>query len=235
MFSDAGPDVRWCGNENGEAGDPNWSTVDPAAVPFPGATGAGIEAALRHGDPHGHVWRPSEADTSIRRGWFHHAAEDESVRTVDQLTDLYFRSVGRNSKLLLNVPPTRDGLLHATDALRLEGFHARLRGMFSEDLVKGHRARWRSTGPRTSEGEVDLGRDVPIAIVRLEEDIRRGQRVSRYTVSGFNGTGWQVLSKGTTVGYARLDRFEPVRLRRLRVSIDDAVESPQPLTIRAFA
>ena len=235
MFSDAGPDVRWCGNENGEAGEPNWSTVDPSAVPFPGATGAGVEAALRHGDPQGSVWRPSEADTSIRRGWFHHAAEDDSVRTVDQLTDLYFRSVGRNSKLLLNVPPTRDGLLHATDVARLAGFHARLRGLFSEDLAKGRRPRWRSTGPTTAEGEIDLGRDVSIGTVRLEEDIRRGQRVARYTLSGSIGSAWQVLSKGTTIGYARLDRFEPVRVRRLRVTIDDAVEAPQPLAVRAFA
>ena len=235
MFSDAGPDVRWCGNENGEAGDPNWSTVDPAAVPYPGATGAGVEAALQHGDPQGSVWRPAEADTSIRPGWFYHPAEDERVRTVDQLTDLYFRSVGRNSKLLLNVPPTRDGLLHATDVARLAGFHARLRGLFSEDLAKGRRARWRSTGPTTSEGEIDLGRDVSIGIVRLEEDIRRGQRVARYTLSGSDGAAWQVLSQGTTIGYARLDRFEPVTVRRLRVTIDEAVAAPQPLTIRAFA
>jgi alpha-L-fucosidase len=235
MFSDAGPDVRWCGNENGEAGDPNWSTVDPVAVPFPGATGAGIDAALRHGDPNGSVWRPSEADTSIRRGWFHHPAEDGSVRSVDQLTDLYFQSVGRNSKLLLNVPPTRDGLLHETDVARLAGFHGRLRGLFSEDVAKGRPLRWRSTGPATSEEEIDLGRNVSIGIVRLEEDIRRGQRVARYTLSALVGTSWQVLSHGTTIGYARLERFEPVAVRRLRLTIDDAVEAPQPLAIRAFA
>src|SRR5207247_1704040 len=64
MFSDAGPDVRWCGNEAGAAGDPNWSTVDPAAVPYPGASGDAVIAALQHGDPRGSVWRPAETDTS---------------------------------------------------------------------------------------------------------------------------------------------------------------------------
>src|SRR5687768_806764 len=77
MFSDAGPDVRWCGNERGIAGEPNWSTVDPSAVPFPGATGPGVIRALQHGDPDGAVWRPAEADTSIRPGWFYHPEEDD--------------------------------------------------------------------------------------------------------------------------------------------------------------
>src|SRR5690242_12364215 len=112
MFSDAGPDVRWCGNERGTAGDPNWSTVNPSGVTFPGADGPGIIAALQHGDPTGTVWRPAEVDVSIRPGWFHHAAEDARVRSVDNLVTLYETSVGRNGKLLLNVPPTRDGRLH---------------------------------------------------------------------------------------------------------------------------
>ena len=76
MFSDAGPDVRWCGNEKGVAGDPNWSTVDPTIVAYPGASGDGVIEALQHGNPDGRVWRPAEADTSIRPGWFYHPADD---------------------------------------------------------------------------------------------------------------------------------------------------------------
>ena len=129
IFSDAGPDIRWCGNESGSGGDPNWSMVDPAAVPYPGVSGPGIIPALQHGDPNGSVWRPAEVDTSIRPGWFYHPADDGKVRAVDNLVDLYFNSVGRNSKLLLNVPPTRDGLLHDVDVARLAGFQARLLAM----------------------------------------------------------------------------------------------------------
>src|SRR4051794_9333800 len=122
MFSDVGPDVRWCGNENGTAGDPNWSTIDPNAVPYPGADVPKVGEILQHGDPAGSVWRPAEVDVSIRPGWFYHPAEDDRVRSVDNLLDLYFSSVGRNGKLLLNVPPTREGLLHPTDVARLTAF-----------------------------------------------------------------------------------------------------------------
>jgi len=239
MFSDAGPDVRWCGNENGSAGDPNWSTVDPAQVPFPGATGPGVTEALQHGDLTGTVWRPAEADTSIRPGWFHHPAEDAHVRTVDDLVELYFRSVGRNSKLLLNVPPTRDGLLHETDVARLTGFHDRMRSVFATDLAAVRRAIWRRTGDLTAVAEIDLGQTVTAGIARLEEDTAQGQIVARYTFSGSpsesHDGAWRVLSQGTTIGYARLDRFEPFALRRVRLSIDEALAPPGPIEIRLYA
>src|SRR5262245_48068043 len=131
MFSDAGPDVRWCGNERGTAGDPNWSMVDPSVVTHPGADGPGIIDSLQHGDPNGTVWRPAEVDVSIRPGWFYHPAEDGRVRTVENILNLYLTSVGRNGKLLLNVPPTRDGLLHSTDVARLTEFRERVNAMFA--------------------------------------------------------------------------------------------------------
>ena len=226
MFSDAGPDVRWCGNEAGVAGDPNWSTMDPAAVPYPGAPGDAVIAALQHGDPQGSVWRPAEVDVSIRPGWFHHAAEDERVKTVDQLTDIWFTSVGRNSKLLLNVPPTRDGLLHATDVARLTGLRARVTALFAEDFALNRRVRWRAIGPGSAVAEVDLGRTVSAGVVRLEENIVQGQRVARYAVHGSVGGAWQELVRGTTVGYRKLDRVAPVSVRRVRVTVEGVV----PLT-----
>jgi alpha-L-fucosidase len=234
IFSDAGPDVRWCGNERGVAGEPNWSTVDPAAVPFPGSTGSGVIAALQHGDPAGTVWRPAEADTSIRPGWFYHPAEDGRVRTADQLVDLYVQSVGRNSKLLLNVPPTRDGLLHDEDVRQLSGFHDRLRALFADDLAAGRDASWHVTGPRTATAELDLGRTETVSIVRLAEDITRGQRISRHVVEGTDRAAWRPLARGTTIGYARLHRFEPAQVRRVRVLIEDAVDIPLPVRVGLY-
>ncbi len=146
MFSDAGPDIRWIGNERGVAGDPNWCAVDPARVPYPGVSGPEVTAALQHGDPTGSVWRPGEADVSIRPGWFWHAAEDDKVRTTEDLVDLYFTSVGRNSGLLLNVPPTAEGLFHETDVRRLAQFGERLGATFAHDLAAG-RARGRAARP----------------------------------------------------------------------------------------
>ncbi len=231
IFSDAGPDVRWCGTEDGSAGEPNWSTVDPAVVRYPGVSGDGVTAALQHGDPRGTVWRPAEADTSIRPGWFHHPAEDDRVRQVDNLVDLYVKSVGRNAKLLLNVPPTRAGLLHDTDVARLAGFRSRLDALTTTNLSTGADTSWKVTGPRSAEAILTLGRPAAVSIARLEEHIAKGQFVARYTLYGADTGLWRVLSKGTTIGYARIDRFEPTKVRRLKLAIEDAVDTPEPVRI----
>ncbi len=235
IFSDAGPDVRWCGNERGVAGDPNWSTVDPTAVPFPGATGDRVSTMLQHGDPQGTVWRPAEADVSIRPGWFYHPAEDDRVRSPDNLFELYCSSVGRNSKLLLNVPPTREGLLHETDVARLAALRTRLSAVFATDLAQRARPQWRSTGAVTGETAVEVGRAAFVGLVRLEEDIEPGQCVSRYALYGAADDDWNVLSRGTTIGYAKIDRFSPESVRRVRLVVEDAVAPPRPVRIRIYA
>jgi alpha-L-fucosidase len=234
MFSDAGPDVRWCGNERGVAGDPNWSTVDPTAVPYPGVSGPRVTPELQHGDPSGSAWRPAEADVSIRPGWFYHPAEDGKVRTVDDLVGLYFSSVGRNAKLLLNVPPTRDGLLHEVDVGRLAAFRARRDAMFAVDLAAGARPVWQSTGARSATVDIRFDAPVTIAVVRLEEAIARGQAVLRYALYGADGGEWQRLSQGTTIGHAKLDRLAPVTVTMLRLVVEDAVAEPAPIVVRVF-
>jgi alpha-L-fucosidase len=231
IFSDAGPDVRWCGNENGSAGDPNWSTVDPKVVTYPGMSGDGVTESLQHGDPSGSVWRPAEADTSIRPGWFYHPAEDDRVRQVDNLVDLYFKSVGRNSKLLLNVPPTRDGLLHETDVARVAGFRSRLDALTATNLSTGAEIVWSVTGPRSAEAVMQLSRPEVVSLARLEEDITKGQVVARYTLYGADTGLWSVLSNGTTIGHAKVDRFAPTKIRRVKLVIEDAADTPEPVLI----
>jgi alpha-L-fucosidase len=233
MFSDAGPDVRWSGNENGTAGDPNWSTVDPSIVQAPGVSGPLIGPALQNGHPAGTVWRPAECDTSIRPGWFYHPAEDARVKTVDRLVDTYFRSVGRNSKLLLNVPPTPAGLLHDTDVARLVGLRERLDALRASEFAA--RWTWRVTGARTAELEADLGAPRSIAVSRLAENIANGQVVSRYTVWGADTGDWAPLVRGTTIGYARLDRFAATTVRKVKVTIEDGVGAPEAITAKVFA
>lgn len=218
IFSDAGPDVRWIGNENGVAGDPNWSTVDPTVVPYPGVSGERVRAMLQHGDPQGTVWRPGEADVSIRPGWFHHPSEDDRVKTVDELVELFFSSVGRNSKLLLNVSPTRDGVLHPTDVKRLHGMRARLDALFSVDRFPA----------------VSAGRTETISVADLRENIARGQSVSRYTLEGLVGNDWRALSRGTTIGYRKLDRFEPISVAAVRLTIEEAIGEPGPVEIALY-
>jgi alpha-L-fucosidase len=229
MFSDAGPDVRWCGNESGTAGDPNWSTVNPDVVPYPGADSPAIKDELQHGDPNGSVWRPAEVDVSIRPGWFHHPVEDARVRTVDNLVGLYFSSVGRNGKLLLNVPPTREGVLHPTDVARLAGFRAALGSTFG--FPRGSFVS--RAGSATME--LDLGKPTAIRLARFEERIAGGQNVARYTLSGAADGRWQELSRGTTIGYTKLDRFAPVTVQRVRLTIEESVGPHEGITVKMYA
>jgi alpha-L-fucosidase len=234
MFSDVGPDVRWCGNESGTAGDPNWSTIDPNAVPYPGAPVPDIGGILQHGDPAGSVWRPAEVDVSIRPGWFYHPAENDRVRTVENLVDLYFTSVGRNGKLLLNVPPTRDGLLHSTDVARLAAFRDRLSTIFERDVASSAQRTWRVTSSRSAVLELDLD-PTAIGLARLGEDIARGQSVARYTLTGTSGEDWRVLSRGTTIGYTKLDPLPTATVRRVRLTIDESLSTPEPTAVRLYA
>ena len=233
MFSDAGPDVRWIGNERGVAGDTNWSTVDPSVVPVPGMSGDAVMRMLQDGDPAGTVWRPGETDVSIRPGWFYHPAEDARVKSVEQLVELYFTSVGRNSKLLLNVPPTPEGLLHDVDVANLVGMRRRLAELFSRQQTQSARRTWRSTG-RAGTLEVALPFAMPVSILDAREDITRGQVVSRYVIEGANGEAWTTLARGTTIGFRRLHRVTPVTVSRLRLTIEEALVEPVGLQLEAW-
>ena len=235
MFSDAGPDLRWIGNERGAAGITNWSTVDPTIVTVPGMSGDEVMRSLQDGDRDGTAWRPGETDVSIRPGWFHHEAEDMKVRSSDDLVSLYFSSVGRNSKLLLNVPPTRDGLLHASDIASLTAMRAQLDAVFATDLAAGATQYFRGISDRTAEVSVTMRAPAMIGVIDLRETIANGQRVARYRVEGYVGDAWQPLCVGTTIGARRLERIAPVRCARLRLLIDDCAETPLPVAVHCYA
>jgi alpha-L-fucosidase len=256
MFSDAGPDVRWIGNERGVAGETCWSTIDPAAVPYAGYDAPGVGELLQRGDPHGSVWRPGETDVSIRPGWFWHAAEDGKVRSPEDLLGLYFTSVGRNSKLLLNVPPTRAGTLHAADMASLERFARRRDALFASDLAhlavltadsvaRGYPAAratdgdpatyWSAAPSRTSATlELILPRPVRCNTLRLGEPIALGQAVERFEFSGETSSGWQVLARGTTIGYCRLARSQAVTCRRFRLRLESGIDTIRLATLAMY-
>jgi alpha-L-fucosidase len=255
VFSDAGPDVRWIGNESGIAGDPCWSPVDPAKVPYAGFNGPGVIESLQHGLANGTLWRPGESDVSIRPGWFWHAKEDSKVRSVDNLVDLHFKSVGRNSLLLLNVPPNRDGLLSDSDVNRLAEFRARLEEIFAKDLAAGKPATasntrgdafaaakavdadldsyW-ATDDATTSGwlEVDLGSPVEFNVVKIQEQIALGQRVEAFQIQVFDGGQWKSILQGSTIGHKRLARVPNVKAQRVRLVIDKSLACP---TISSFS
>ena len=233
MFSDAGPDVRWIGNERGVAGDTNWSMVDPSVVPVPGMSGEAVMRMLQDGDPAGTAWRPGETDVSIRPGWFYHPAEDARVKTVDELVELYFTSVGRNSKLLLNVPPTPEGLLNGVDVERLMWMRRQLDALFAGEQTGVARRAWRPSG-RSGVLELTLPSAATVSILDARENIARGQVVARHVIEGSSGATWRTLARGTTIGYRRLYRVPQVTVNRLRLTIEDAVAEPDEVELRAW-
>ncbi|MFJ2261450.1 alpha-L-fucosidase [Streptomyces sp. NPDC087844] len=165
-------------------------------------------------------WWPAEADVSIRDGWFYHA--DQQPRSVQQLTDIYFGSVGRNAVLLLNVPPDDRGLLPAADVIRLREFRERIGRELPEDLARGALTT-RSPGVIT----VDLGHSREVDRVRLAEDIRYGQPVEGVVIEAHTDGAWRRVTEAGTIGASRiLLLLTPVRARRWRVRVTATRHTP---------
>ncbi len=129
MFSDAGPDFRWVGNENGIAGEPCWATLN-LTDRYPGGRSDGLTSGERPGTH----WIPAECDVSIRPGWFYHAKEDNQVKSPEKLLEIYYKSVGRGACLNLNLPPDRRGRIHDNDIAALREFRRILDQTFADNF-----------------------------------------------------------------------------------------------------
>ncbi len=224
-----GDDVRWVGNEKGLGRETEWSATvlapgiytrsqannDRLGV-FSQAKDLGSRKMLEKATEL--FWYPSEVDVSIRPGWFYHAEEDNKVKSLKHLTDIYFQSVGYNSVLLLNIPPDRRGLINEADVRRLNEFAAYRERTFASDKVVKGRKYWNATSG--SEKVYSLKPDAEINVVMLREDITKGQRVEAFTVEALTDDGWKEVGKGTTIGYKRMLRFPAVKAGKLRVKID---------------
>ena len=226
LFSDAGPDVRWVGNEAGNAGETCWSTIDTAGL----APGKADSKYLNTGDPNGKNWIPAETDVSIRPGWFWHEKENTKVRTPQNLVNLYYQSVGRNSLLLLNIPPNTSGLLEEQDVNAIRDFRSILNETFKKNLAEGN-ADDRLTDLKLStyitlnvdeKLIVNLKKKVTFDRVLFQENIENGQRVAEAKFEYFDGNEWNEVSQFTTIGYKRLLRFAPVTATRIRFTVLNA-------------
>jgi alpha-L-fucosidase len=228
MFSDAGPDVRWIGNERGLAGDPCWAMVDTAHIKGIGSDDPGHIAQLQHGSETGDVWRPGECDVSIRPGWFWHPHEDAQLKTVAALMEIYLASVGRGCNLLLNVPPTTEGLIADADAARLREFRAARERVFGAALEANRTAR--------PDGAIELKLDRPsrVRAISIREPIELGQRIRSFRVEAFDpgGSGpTDVLCRGTTVGHRRLIVLETPRdVSAVRLVIESSRVARSPVS-----
>jgi len=248
FFSDAGPGVRWVGNERGVAGETNWNTITPDTL-FAGK--AGIEKLLNEGAENGTHWIPAEVDVSIRKGWFYHAEEDSLVKTPERLFDIYLTSVGRGSTLLLNIPPDRRGLVHENDVAALKGFRELLDTEFKTNLalnkpVYAETVRDEAEqfeGKNMTDGlkdtywtvddsvttasfEIDLQGTNTIKYLMLQEYIPLGQRIKSFTVELKQDGEWKPVAAATTIGYKRILKIDPTEARAIRINIKDSKACP---------
>jgi len=238
IFSDVGPDVRWMGNERGIVGETNWGMLSPAGFE-PGAKAPAVEV-LNTGQIDGTHWIPAECDVSIRPGWYYHAEQDGKVKSLEQLQEIWFGSVGRGANLLLNLPVDRRGLVHENDVARLMEFKAwrdaafaiayEAQAVFPDQIEPSEfdafvrHMRWRFDAPR----EIDL--------LELGELIQLGQRVGSFTVRGANGAEEpRVLARGTTIGRKRLLRIDRQTLTDLWIDVDSARGTPLLDFVRAYS
>jgi alpha-L-fucosidase len=244
FFSDAGPGVRWVGNESGIAGTTNWNTINTDSL-YAGKPG--IEQLLGTGEEDGKQWVPAEVDVSIRPGWFYHAKEDSMVRTPENLFQIYLSSVGRGSTMLLNIPPDRRGLFHENDLRSLAGFRALLNKAFAKNLafqatVKTSNTRGNSRsfaaanltdGKKTSYWatdddtrnatvEITLAKPALVQYIVLQEFIQLGQRIKSFRVEVWQDGHWEKVGEGTTVGHKRILAIQPVTTKKVKLIFEDA-------------
>ncbi|MDR3712945.1 MAG: alpha-L-fucosidase [Puia sp.] len=257
-----GPDVRWVGTESGVGRLTEWSVLpvdsrlqekiaagsqtDVAFAPQGDMMKEDLGSRARLLTAKGLIWYPAETDVSIRPGWFHHPEEDEKVKTPEDLLTIYFSSVGRNSLLLLNIPPDKSGLIGKNDELNLlawkkkidetfavnrawgAGIHS-FNGLNTAALLDGRDDTHFTTkgSDTTTQIEFTLKGEKTFDVLLLQEDIRAGQRIERFVLEYRQRDGsWKTVTEGTTVGYKRLLQFPAVTTGKVRLRIESSRSNP---------
>jgi len=245
IWNDGGDraDLRWVGTESGYVGETNWSLLN--------ATGDVPENMLRYGVENGDSWVPGEVNTSIRPEWFYHPSEDTKVKTLPQLMDIYYNSIGRNGTLLLNFPIMPNGLIHPNDEKAALEFAKAVKDAFAVNLIEKKKANasnvrgnskefgadkaidndkntyWATDdNVKTASLTIDLVKPTTFNRFMAQEYILLGQRVKAFTVEALVDGNWKELAKETTIGYKRILRFPTVKATQVRFTITDSKSCP---------
>jgi len=259
-----GPDVRWVGTESGYGRETEWSVVPYNLLNQEEIAGNSQQAAAKEGftppgdmesqdlgsrmkikDAKNLIWYPSEVDVSIRPGWFWHESENGRVKTPEKLLDIYFSSVGRNSLLLLNIPPDSTGLINEADIRSLEGWKNALQSIFKVNMAKGASVKssdktliintltdnndgtsWNPVNKGPYSFELTLKTASDFDVLLLQENISIGQRVEHFTLEAWVNNSWSKVAEGTTIGFKRLLRFPEVHTNKVRFIIDQSRLAP---------
>lgn len=255
-----GPDVRWVGTETGYGRDMEWSVV-PANNLDQNSIAEGSQQQMNikpMGDMRqkdlgsrdvirnakGLVWYPAETDVSIRPGWFYHENQNALVKTPEKLLDIYFNSVGKNGVLLLNIPPTKEGLFHSIDEQHLLQWKALRDSIFSHNLLENKgvklvgnkdRNRLKDEGENiwTTKSEnqqliFEYKSNSPLKfnILQFGEYIKWGQRVEAFDLQVQKDGQWVSVASGTTVGYKRIITMPETHANHIRVVISQSRVQP---------
>jgi len=255
-----GPDIRWVGTETGYARETEWSVL-PDIVSTDSVHNSFDSNQLDDGFlPHNFMeqnlggrdkilkaknlcWYPAETDVSIRPGWFYHEKEDSLVKTPEELVDIYFNSVGRNSVLLLNIPPNKKGLIQQEDIVSLMKMNKTIKQIFRKNLINKHKWFYEAREYKApllindvkhhgcavkdssaqgflTELNYEWKRKTVFNTVLLKEDITKGQRIEKFHIDYWTGSEWKECASGTTVGYKRLLRINDTKGTKIRLIID---------------
>jgi alpha-L-fucosidase len=248
-------EARWIGNEEGRAGRTNWSLLRQKDE----LAGKVHYSEFTSGHEDGEKWVPGEADVSIRPGWFYHSVEDDKVRSLDEMVDIYYESIGRNATLLLNLPVDTRGLVHENDEARLKELVTTIKADFKTELLKGTKVQASNTraadsnfGPqnvidgnkntywatddKVKQATIEFTFKKPTAINRilLQEYIKLGQRVKVFSVEANVNGQWKTIANETTIGYKRILRLDRVTASAIRVNVLDAKAGFVISTIEAY-
>ncbi len=245
IWNDGGDraDLRWVGTEAGNVGETNWSLLNN--------TGEVSWNMLHYGLENGNSWVPAEVNTSIRPEWFYHPGEDCKVKTLPQLMDIYYNSIGHNATLLLNFPIMPDGLINERDGKAALEFAKAVKEAFAKDLAENKKTTatnvrgnakefsaamavdhnkdtyWATDGSVTKASmTIDFGKPTTFNRFLEQEYIRLGQRVKSFTVEALIDGNWKEVARATTIGYKRILRFPSVTATQVRFNITDSKSCP---------
>lgn len=243
-------DIRWCGNEAGATRDTEWNIIPYPENPdttsnFPDLTDKDLGSREKLYEGKYLHYQPAETNTSIREGWFYRDDTHQKVRSVDDVFDIYERSVGGNSTFLLNIPPNRDGKFSPADIAVLEEVGKRIRKTYNNNLLTN------AEGPEQvldnqsntfvlldkTDKSIILSTLLPITFNRLmlqEAVATHSERVEKHAVDVWLDGQWKEIAAATNIGYKRILRFPDVTANRVRVRITESRLNPAISHISAY-
>lgn len=219
--------IRWVGNENGVAPYPCWARADSTTS----ATGV-IQIKGLNGNPEGKFWCPGEADFPLRKnasfqgGWFWHKDQDDQLRSLNELMDRYYKSVGRNTNMLLGIVVDDRGLVPEPDMQRLMEFGDEINRRFSNPIAL--------TSGAGEKINLKLANKQKVNLVVLMEDIAKGERIRKFVLEGKTNKGWEKIFEGSCIGHKLIHQFDAIEVSSVRLNVLESSGEPQILDISVY-